>query len=72
MALWPSAVHQHEEHDMNRTNTTTKSTDQRNPNECSRSCGTLGLTLISRMIDPRLCLLISSIAGVAVTVRLTG
>ena len=71
MALWPSAVHQHEEHDMNRTNTTTKSTDQRNPNECSRSCGTLGLTLISRMVDPRLCLLISSIAGVAVTVRLT-
>ena len=57
---------------MNRTNTTTKSTDQRNPNECSRSCETLGLTLISRMIDPRLCLLISSIAGVAVTVRLTG
>ena len=71
MALWPSAVHQHEEHDMNRTNTTTKSTDQRNPNECSPSCETLGLTLISRMIDPRLCLLISSIAGVAVTVRLT-
>lgn len=57
---------------MNRTNTTTKSTDQRNPNECSRSCEKLGLTLISRMIDPRLCLLVSSIAGVAVTVRLIG
>ena len=72
MALWPSAVHQHEEHDMNRTNTTTKSMDQRNPNECSRGCETLSLTSMSRMIDPRLCLLVSSIAGVAVTVGLTG
>ena len=57
---------------MNRTNTTTNSTDQRNPNECSPSCETLGLTLVSRMLDPRLCLLIGSIAVVAVTVRLTG
>ena len=57
---------------MNRANTTTNSRDQRTHNRDSRSCETLGLTSISRMVDPRLCLLMSSIAGVAVTVGLTG
>ena len=54
---------------MNRTNT--NSTNQR-PNEYSQGGEALGLTSLSRMIDPRLCLLMSSIAGVAITVGLTG
>ena len=61
-----------EEHEMNRTTTTTNSPDQRHPNQDSHGCETLGLTSIGRMIDPRLCLLMSSIAGVAITVGLTG
>ena len=57
---------------MSGTNTTKNSRDPRNPNQDSRGCEMLGLTSISRMVDPRLCLLMSAIAGVVVTVGLTG
>ena len=72
MASWPFAVHQSEERDMTGTNKTTNSRDQRDPDHNSRCCETLGLTSIGRMVDPRLCLLMSSIAGVVVTVGLNG
>ena len=58
-----------EEHEMNRTNT--NSTNQLS-NEYRQGGEALGLTSLARMIDPRLCLLMSSIAGVAITVGLTG
>ena len=54
---------------MNHTNT--NSTNQ-HPNEYSQGGEALGLTSLARMIDPRLCLLMSWIAGVAITVGLTG
>ena len=72
MALMPSQGRKQQEHDMKRTNTTTNSPDQRHLNQDGHGCETLGLTSISRMIDPRLCVLMSSIAAVAITVGLTG